>query len=128
VESIFVSTDAADVQRYTGLNSVGVVEVNLKGNTDGSQIEDKDSREDSIKEADGDYLKGYPDYSDEFDAKSVILDFRRTLFWNPALVPAEDGKAIFSFYTSDMSGAYVITIQGMLGAHPVSLREEIVVR
>lgn len=128
VESIVVSTQPGDIQRYTGMNSVGLIEVNLKGNTTGSLIEEKDSRDELVKGAQGHYLSGYPNYALESDSRSVKIDFRKTLFWEPEMKPAEDGKVTFEFYTSDLSGMYVITIQGMVGSHPVAIREEFEVR
>ena len=128
VESIRVSTNPADVQKYTAMNSVGIVEVTMKGYGPGSRIEDKSSRDDLIRESFGEYLPGYPDYSIENDQRSITLDHRSLLFWQADLTPGEDNKATFEFYTSDMPGTYVITVQGMLGAAPVAIMKEFEVR
>jgi hypothetical protein len=127
VESINVSTNSADVQKYTAQNSVGLVEVNLKGYGPGSRISDESSRDDLVRDSNGKYLPGYPDYSLEKDARSVIVDYRTLLFWEPMLQADEEGKMQFKFYSSDMPGTYIITVQGMLGAQPVAVRKEFTV-
>ena len=40
-------------------------------------------------------------------------DFRSTLFWKPDIITGEDGKAEFSFYASDETGQYRITLEGI---------------
>lgn len=128
VESINVSTNPADVQKYTAHNSVGVIEVNMKGYSPGSRIADKSSRDDLIRESFGKYLPGYPDYSIENDQRSITLDNRSLLYWQADLAPGEDDTAGFEFYTSDMKGIYVITVQGMLGAVPLAVTKEFEVK
>lgn len=51
-----------------------------------------------------------PVYALEEQIKSRIPDFRHTLYWNPEITPATDAV---SFYTSDMKGRYVVTLQGI---------------
>lgn len=50
-----------------------------------------------------------PDYDNDEVKISRRPDFRHTLYWNPEIV----GKTEVSFYTSDLEGTYVATIQGM---------------
>lgn len=54
-----------------------------------------------------------PDYSSDEKVKSHIPDFRNTLFWNPRIYTDNTGKACAEFYSSDESGEYIITIEGM---------------
>lgn len=51
-----------------------------------------------------------PAYDSEEQVKSRIPDFRHTLYWNPEITPVTD---TVSFYTSDMKGKYVVTLQGI---------------
>lgn len=39
-------------------------------------------------------------------------DTRATLYWNPEVLVDKNGKANFSFYTSDNGGGYVVVVQG----------------
>ena len=54
-----------------------------------------------------------PAYDSEGQMKSRVPDFRHTLYWNPVITPATD---VVSFYTSDMKGRYVVTLQGITAA------------
>jgi hypothetical protein len=58
-----------------------------------------------------DYLT--PDYSDEEKIKSRIPDFRNLLYWNPSLSTSIEGKVSVSFYTSDNTGSYEISVTGV---------------
>lgn len=51
-----------------------------------------------------------PEYSSETSTVPRIPDFRHTLYWNPDITP--DTKNIV-FYTSDMKGTYIMTLQGI---------------
>ena len=51
-----------------------------------------------------------PDYDNENVKLSRKPDFRHTLYWNPSL----KGKTEASFFTSDLEGTYVATLQGVL--------------
>ena len=67
-----------------------------------------------------------PDYSDTEKRYSRFPDLRNTLYWNPSLKPYKDGKVRFEFWTSDISGDYIITIQGIgESGKPVSYIKEI---
>ena len=67
-----------------------------------------------------------PAYDSEEQVKSRIPDFRHTLYWNPEVTPATD---TVSFYTSDMKGKYVVTLQGITATgEAVKLLGEFVVK
>jgi hypothetical protein len=54
-----------------------------------------------------------PDYSSEEIKNSRKPDFRHTLYWNPFVEFKPDLPAIHSFYTSDLSGEFKITVEGI---------------
>jgi len=56
-----------------------------------------------------------PDYSLSEIKQSRIPDFRNTLYWNPSVKPDKSGKAILEFWSSDITGDYIIDIQGISG-------------
>jgi hypothetical protein len=60
-------------------------------------------------------ILGYngPDYSDEQKLKSRIPDFRNLLYWDPSVKTGSDGKAYISFFTSDNTGRYTISLEGI---------------
>jgi hypothetical protein len=54
-----------------------------------------------------------PEFSDTSKVINNIPDFRNTLYWNPSVKPAKDGKYSVSFTTSDIPGEYEINVQGL---------------
>jgi hypothetical protein len=44
---------------------------------------------------------------------SQVPDFRASLYWNPRLILDEDGRATFTFATSDDVGVYTIQLRGI---------------
>jgi len=68
-----------------------------------------------------------PDYSLE---KASTDDIRTTLYWNPGLlIQAQEDRMTVTFYSSDVSGTYVICVQGMDDAgKPVSASAEFTVK
>jgi hypothetical protein len=65
------------------------------------------------------------DHSDNF--LPLNSDFRPTLYWNPSVVSsAKYGNASFSFYASDSTGPYLITIEGVTAAGKSFRHEQII--
>jgi hypothetical protein len=54
-----------------------------------------------------------PDYSSAEMKKRRIPDFRNTLYWNPSVMPDNDGKATVEFWTSDFASDFEVNIQGI---------------
>ena len=63
------------------------------------------------------YQKPVAFYSPKYDTleakRSVIPDYRTTIFWKPDVVIGEDGEASFEFYTSDFATTYSVVIEGL---------------
>ncbi|MBS1505613.1 MAG: hypothetical protein JSS79_03100 [Bacteroidetes bacterium] len=54
-----------------------------------------------------------PKYETPSQQESRLPDRRHLLFWTPQLTTAADGKAVVEFYTSDVTGHFRITVQGL---------------
>jgi hypothetical protein len=54
-----------------------------------------------------------PKYETEEKRTNGIPDTRSTLFWNPNVNTAEDGKVSLDFYTSDISAGFSVVIEGI---------------
>ena len=56
-------------------------------------------------------------YSPQYPAKDKTIytrpDHRTTLYWNPCVTTDEEGKASVSFYSSDVSKKYLVTVEGI---------------
>ena len=66
-----------------------------------------------------------PSYNSEKQAGSRLPDFRHTLYWNPEITSA---MGTLNFYTSDMNGIYIITLQGIsVDGREIRMQSEFVV-
>ena len=54
-----------------------------------------------------------PVYPDPESRLSPEPDYRNLLFWSPSRKTDKNGKGHFSFYTSDLTGEYLVVIQGI---------------
>ena len=54
-----------------------------------------------------------PAYATEKARRSMVPDYRTTLYWNPSVEFDETGRANVEFYTSDAPADYDITIEGI---------------
>jgi hypothetical protein len=54
-----------------------------------------------------------PDYSVASITTSNVTDKRYTLFWNPKLKPAKDGKYYVRFYNNEITNKFKIVLQGI---------------
>ncbi len=72
------------------------------------------------------WLEGYSPakefYSPDYSVLPPEPDYRRTLYWNPSVVPDEEGKASIHFYNNNRSQKFRISLetvspQGMIGVY-----------
>ena len=54
-----------------------------------------------------------PTYETEKARRSMVPDYRTTLYWNPAVELDETGHATIEFYTSDAPADYNVIIEGV---------------
>ena len=54
-----------------------------------------------------------PDYSTEKNRQSRLPDFRHTLLWEPFLQTKGKSTMEIPFYTSDFSGEFLVTVEGL---------------
>lgn len=107
VDYINVSTNPMDIQRYTGLNSVGIIEIFMKK----AKITESDSQaEKNSHNYDGAYR-----IPNLFPVEPVNLkrDNRTTLMWIPNQQMNETGWFEFSVTASKILSDFVIEVQGI---------------
>ena len=100
VETINVSTSVTDIQRYTGLNSVGVVEITTKS---GEFVE---------KEKEVAQTFESPNYEEGSDDWKTSDDLRTTIFWEGFKI-VNGNDAGYRFYHSDIISNFNIVIEGV---------------
>lgn len=106
VERINVSTNPMDIQRYTGLNSVGIVEIFLKR---GPQLTTPETEKNTSRDK-YDNLGSNVFQSEPSNARR---DFRTTLQWIPELIVDESGEAEISVTAGKVISDFVIEVKGM---------------
>jgi hypothetical protein len=121
---INILTTQAEIKRYTNLNYTAIIEIiTVRGIAQNRMLPGLSGID--MLELNREFQS--PDYSLEKSSKD---DVRTTLYWNPGLaMPVEEGAMKVSFYSSDVTGTYIITIQGFDDeGNPVSAQTEFVVK
>jgi hypothetical protein len=54
-----------------------------------------------------------PAYNTKEELESRLPDFRRLLYWQPAVITDKQGSTTLSFFSSDLPGKYVMVVQGI---------------
>ena len=105
VDHINVSTNAMDIQRYTGLNSVGLIEIFQKQ----AKSKTPDAINDVTNKYDGKYR-----IPNQFPAipNNSKRDIRTTLLWIPAQVVDASGQFELTVTAGKVLTNFIIEIQG----------------
>jgi len=101
IKSINISTNPVDIQRYTGLNSVGIIEITTKQNADDYSLEKDES--------------GFHDKK-TFDADSVphfVWKYQTTLLWKNAIPVDESGKVRLKLQVSEIKTDFIIQVDAL---------------
>jgi hypothetical protein len=101
VKSINISTNPVDIQRYTGLNSVGIIEINTKHEKD-----------DFLPEMNG---SGFHE-NESFNAANFphnVWKYQTTLFWKNDIPVDKSGKVTFNLPVSEISSDFVIQVDAI---------------
>jgi hypothetical protein len=101
VKSINISTNPIDIQKYTGLNSVGVIEINLKTSSADFGVDEKETT----------YHMSTP-----FNAESMaqyIWKYQTTLRWENGIKVDSSGKVNLKVKTSDIKSDFVIHVEAI---------------
>ena len=101
VETINISTNPVDIQRYTGLNSVGLIEIQTKRGQVAEEVESSEAEK--IEE------NGYRIPRDFWLKKSEQSERQpTTLLWNPAVKLNSSGRSEFEIATNQVLGKFII--------------------
>lgn len=108
VDHINVSTNVMDIQKYTGLNTIGVIEIFLKK---GNRPEEPIQKESTSKYENGVRVTNI------FPAEPVNLknDQRTTLQWIPNQKVDETGLFEFTVTAGKVRSGFLIDVQGISG-------------
>jgi len=106
VDHINVSTNAMDIQKYTGLNSVGVIEIYTKRATAPEEIQ--------VTQVVEKYENGYRVPNDfPADPSNPKNDTRTTLSWIPSQEVNAAGQFEFTLTASSVNSDFEVNINGV---------------
>ncbi len=114
VKSINVSTKPIDIQRYTGLNSVGIIEIRTHGSHGGQDISEEQHKTVYSKKF------SYEDFEPD------VWKYQTTLLWQPDAEISNDGKVKARVQTSEIASDFVIQVKVELLNGRVITREKTV--
>ena len=97
VASINISTDPVEIQRYTALNSVGIIEIRTRG--DAASLKNQ-------KEMD----KEEPTTFKQKDIPEDIWKYQTTLFWKPNVPVDQNGQIRLKLKLSEIRGQFVVVV------------------
>lgn len=120
VDNIRISLDPSDIQLYTGLNNVGIIEITTKR---GEYIPPPQNMgEEELLYKDGYRIPRNFLSTDAMKGKSG-KDLRTTLYWNPALITGETGSITFTVPLSSVRSGFVISAEGISPSGQVFRKE-----
>jgi len=102
VDEINISTNAVDILNYTGLNSVGVIDIKTK------RGEKPTEEEEEILSSEFEYV----DHAKDAKYWKHRDDLRTTLYWHPFQKIGE-GEHVINYFQSDVRGNFTDTIEGI---------------
>jgi len=106
VDHIFFSTNPMEIQRYTGLNSVGIIKIFSKKAAQPVSVRQSGAK---INKYDGIYR--IPNDFQEFSAKQKSIN--KTLLWIPEQKISETGKFEFTVTAGKVFSDFIIDVQGI---------------
>lgn len=98
VVSVNISTNPTDIQEYTALNTVGIIEIRTRGGFVSGQLENIEEQE-----------KHFSNFSD-LNLPQNIWKYQSTIYWEPNAVVDERGKIIRRFNISDLKSDFIIQV------------------
>jgi hypothetical protein len=115
VVSVNVSTYPVDIQQYTAFNTVGIVEINTRGNSSLSRI----------SKTENEVMNEISSFNAD-EIPNNIFRYQTTLYWETGAMPDNDGKINRTFMLSDLKTDFVIQIEAV-SADGITHRETAIV-
>jgi len=98
VKSINISTNPVDIQHYTGLNSVGIIEISTKHEPDKFVPEKNES----------DYHE--TEYFDAANFPHNVWKYQTSLFWKNNIPVDQNGKILLNLQISEIKTDFIIKV------------------
>jgi hypothetical protein len=113
IGNIKVSTRPMDIQKYTGLNTMGVIEIETKVNDIFKKPEAVPVPEHNEYRTSSEFnISGKNTGSKGGKSKSTI---HGTTYWNPEIRTDSSGMAVVSYFNNKTPGEISVTVEGISG-------------
>ncbi|MFO7370540.1 MAG: hypothetical protein R6X09_09750 [Bacteroidales bacterium] len=105
-----ISTEPIDIQKYTGLNNVGIIEIFTKSD----QSEKSKAKADRPEKPQVNLNEAFrsPFYESGTNKNKSEKDQRKTLYWDPRVNVGPSGTAVIRFFNGDIAAPVCITVEG----------------
>lgn len=111
IDRVVISTNPVDIQKYTGLNSIGIIEIFTKsGNARLNSIEDNQPQ---IQAVNVNIPFESPDYESGATKMKAGEDQRSTLYWDAQVRTGSSGRATITFFNGDITSIVEVFAEGM---------------
>jgi hypothetical protein len=108
VDKVYVSTNPNDISRYTGLNTIGIIEIYTKGATSAKKMQSGSSGK-ALTERVFQNPEN-PAAGSNNKQKSTVP---KTFFWKPEIETDAAGKATLTYFNGEIPGEVVVTVEGI---------------
>ena len=108
IDKVYVSTNPNDISRYTGLNSMGIIEVYTKGATSAKKMQSETSDQ-ALTER----VFQNPEDSCSGSNRKQKSTLPKTFFWKPEIQTDAAGKATITYFNGEIPGDVVVTVEGI---------------
>jgi hypothetical protein len=108
IDKVYVSTNPNDIARYTGLNSIGIIEVYTKSATSAQKMQAGANEQDLTER-----VFQNPEISGTASTGKQKSTLPKTFFWKPDIRTNAAGIATITFFNGEIPGDVVVTVEGI---------------
>jgi hypothetical protein len=108
VDKIYVSTNPNDISKYTGLNSIGIIEIYTKGASSAKKMQSA-----PVDQVSNERVFQNPEVPVTGSAAKQKSSLPKTFFWKPEIRTNAAGIATITFFNGEIPGDVVVTVEGI---------------
>ena len=108
IDKVYVSTNPNDISRYTGLNSIGIIEVYTRSAANAKKML-AESNDQGLTER----VFQNPELPGSDTKGKQVSTLPRTFFWKSDIQTDAAGKATITYFNGELPGDVVVTVEGI---------------
>ncbi|MBN2814027.1 MAG: hypothetical protein JXQ80_08105 [Bacteroidales bacterium] len=118
IDRVVISTNPVDVQKYTGLNSIGIIEIFTKSGN--ASLRTTGDNKPQVRQVNVNVPFDSPHFESGATRIKAGEDQRITLYWDPQISTGSSGKATITFFNGDTPSTVEVFAEG-ISANPGNL-------